>query len=212
MNDLTTGGKDYVLQIKVKNGPMLRAMRNAGFQTALALARAANCGPSTVGEFLNLTDVPLRSNGNWAPAILRIAEVLKVLPEDLFPPQHLRAALKKNRAEIDMSSDDVCAVLDWGLAYSTTPEIEQIENDKSRALSACLNSLIPRQHRVLALRFGLDGKEPRTLEQVGIELGITGNRVRQIEAKALRNLKHPARARQLASAGWDMAEQRPSAN
>jgi len=66
---------------------------------------------------------------------------------------------------------------------------EQVEN--------VLASLTNRERRVLQLRFGLDDGHPRTLEEVGKEFGVTRERIRQIEAKALRKLRHPSRSKKL---------------
>ena len=60
-----------------------------------------------------------------------------------------------------------------------------------------LDSLDGREERVIRLRFGLDDGRPRTLEEVGHEFGLTRERIRQIEAKALRKLRHPSRSRKL---------------
>ena len=60
-----------------------------------------------------------------------------------------------------------------------------------------LSTLTDREARVLRMRFGLDGKNPMTLEEVGREFGVTRERIRQIEAKALRKLKHPSRRKKL---------------
>ena len=60
-----------------------------------------------------------------------------------------------------------------------------------------LSSLTDREAKVLRMRFGLDGKNPMTLEEVGREFGVTRERIRQIEAKALRKLKHPSRRKKL---------------
>ena len=64
-------------------------------------------------------------------------------------------------------------------------------------LLSVLDTLTPREEMVLRLRYGLDDGHPRTLEEVGREFGVTRERIRQIEAKALRKLRHPSRSRKL---------------
>jgi len=64
-------------------------------------------------------------------------------------------------------------------------------------IDGVLSSLTPRERRVLQLRFGLDDGRSRTLEEVGKEFNVTRERIRQIEAKALRKLRHPTRSRKL---------------
>ena len=64
-------------------------------------------------------------------------------------------------------------------------------------LSEVLGTLTDRERKVLELRFGLDDGRARTLEEVGKEFNVTRERIRQIEAKALRKLRHPSRSRQL---------------
>ena len=66
-----------------------------------------------------------------------------------------------------------------------------------RELVSVLASLTPREQKVLSLRFGLEDGRPRTLEELGQEFHVTRERVRQIEAKALRKLRHPSRAKRL---------------
>ena len=60
-----------------------------------------------------------------------------------------------------------------------------------------LGTLSERERRVLQLRFGLEDGRSRTLEEVGRDFGVTRERIRQIEAKALRKLRHPSRSRKL---------------
>ncbi len=64
-------------------------------------------------------------------------------------------------------------------------------------LKGVLSALSDREARVLRMRFGLDERKPMTLEEVGREFGVTRERIRQIEAKALRKLKHPSRRKRL---------------
>ena len=64
-------------------------------------------------------------------------------------------------------------------------------------LGSVLDSLTPREEKVLRLRFGLEDGRSRTLEEVGKEFNVTRERIRQIEAKALRKLRHPSRSKKL---------------
>ena len=64
-------------------------------------------------------------------------------------------------------------------------------------LEEVLDTLTPREEKVLRLRFGLDDGRARTLEEVGQNFGVTRERIRQIEAKALRKLRHPSRSHKL---------------
>jgi len=67
----------------------------------------------------------------------------------------------------------------------------------SRVLTEALAELTPREQRVLRMRFGIGGDSDHTLEEVGEVFGVTRERIRQIEAKALEKLRHPTRARKL---------------
>ena len=64
-------------------------------------------------------------------------------------------------------------------------------------IATALSTLTPREAKVLSLRFGLEDGHPRTLEEVGKEFNVTRERIRQIEAKALRKLRHPNRSKRL---------------
>ncbi len=84
------------------------------------------------------------------------------------------------------------------------PDLDTLPPDEEAAfqllkeqLEDVLQTLTDREQRVLKLRFGLDDGRTRTLEEVGKQFGVTRERIRQIEAKALRKLRHPSRSRQL---------------
>ncbi|MCA9746158.1 MAG: RNA polymerase sigma factor RpoD, partial [Ruminococcus sp.] len=76
------------------------------------------------------------------------------------------------------------AVVNMNLAESTT---------------RVLSTLTPREEKVLRMRFGIGEKSDHTLEEVGKDFSVTRERIRQIEAKALRKLRHPSRAKKLRS-------------
>ena len=99
-----------------------------------------------------------------------------VIRADMVPscPDYVKKARELNRADIDESH---------------TLLKEQ--------LATVLQTLTPREEKVLRLRFGLEDGRPRTLEEVGKEFKVTRERIRQIEAKALRKLRHPSRSKKL---------------
>jgi RNA polymerase primary sigma factor len=80
---------------------------------------------------------------------------------------------------------------------SPTPPQIAYQNMLRERVNEVLATLSPREARILRLRFGLDTDRPYTLEEVGAKFGLTRERIRQIEGKALRRLRHPCRARQL---------------
>jgi RNA polymerase primary sigma factor len=84
-------------------------------------------------------------------------------------------------------------------ADDETPFDAAATNLEREALDGVLRLLSERERVVLRMRFGLDGAMPRTLEDVGREFALTRERIRQIEAKALRKLRHPSRSEQLRS-------------
>ena len=75
---------------------------------------------------------------------------------------------------------------------SLAPHEQSAQQARARELAGALDQLNPRMRRVLSLRFGLDGESPQTLEEVGNQLGITRERVRQLETRALRELRTAA--------------------
>ena len=116
---------------------------------------------------------------------------------------------EKVREIIKVSQEPVS--LEWPLnEEGTTVLADTIEDNTALApvdaashhllkeqVEAVLNCLTERERKVLALRFGLDDGRSRTLEEVGKELHVTRERIRQIEAQALRKLRHPSRSRKL---------------
>ncbi len=74
-----------------------------------------------------------------------------------------------------------------------------IQSNLRETTTRVLASLTPREERVLRMRFGIGMNTDHTLEEVGQQFSVTRERIRQIEAKALRKLKHPSRSRKLRS-------------
>jgi RNA polymerase primary sigma factor len=143
----------------------------------------------------------LRARRVLAQKLNRDPDVAEIAKESGFPPKRVRELLELVEDPVSLETP----VGDGESIYSDL--IEDTKSDqpdaatakllRSRELAGALRRLNPRMRRVVALRFGLDGETPQTLEQVGIGLGITRERVRQLESRALRELRNAAPGLQL---------------
>lgn len=125
-------------------------------------------------------------------------EVAKVMEID---PAKAREIIKVSQEptslETPVGDEEDSHLSDFIPSNALSPD-EQATRELLKAhLDEVLDTLSPREKRVLQLRFGLDDGKQRTLEEVGREFGVTRERIRQIEAKAIRKLKHPTRAKKL---------------
>jgi RNA polymerase primary sigma factor len=95
--------------------------------------------------------------------------------------------------------DDEDATLGDFIPYEEDATVEDIVCNKElkKALVCALETLTEREQNVVRLRFGLEDGKPRTLEEVGVQFDVTRERIRQIENKALRKLRHPTRVKKL---------------
>jgi RNA polymerase primary sigma factor len=113
--------------------------------------------------------------------------------ESGFPPKRVQELLDLVEDPVSLETPVGDGESNYGDLVEDTkadlPEDMTARRLRSVELALALQNLNPRMRRVLALRFGLDGEKPQTLEQVGAGLGITRERVRQLEARALRELR-----------------------
>jgi RNA polymerase primary sigma factor len=125
-------------------------------------------------------------------------EVAAVLGIDSAKAREIiKVSQEPTSLETPVGDEDDSHLGDFIQSQGPLPD-EQATRELLKAhLDEVLDSLSPREKRVLQLRFGLDDGKQRTLEEVGREFGVTRERIRQIEAKAIRKLKHPTRAKKL---------------
>ncbi|MFQ5479979.1 MAG: RNA polymerase sigma factor RpoD [Thermodesulfobacteriota bacterium] len=122
----------------------------------------------------------------------------------LFPVEKVRKILKMAREPISLETpvgDDGDSLLGDFIEDkdAMVPHDEILSNDLNGRMNDVLSTLSPREEKVLRMRFGIGESRDHTLEEVGAHFEVTRERIRQIEAKALRKLRHPKRCRQLKS-------------
>lgn len=103
-----------------------------------------------------------------------------------------------NLVEGDAETEDGTSVFDFVPDEQSPDQLSIVAHrELCEQISSALASLTPREERILRLRFGIDLGHSETLQMIGDKFGVTRERIRQIEAKALRKLKHPSRSRTL---------------
>jgi len=119
-----------------------------------------------------------------------------------IPPERVREIIKVSQLPISLESpigeEEDSHLGDFIEDQNALPPPDAASRQLLKEqIDGVLSSLTPRERRVLQLRFGLEDGRSRTLEEVGKEFNVTRERIRQIEAKALRKLRHPIRSRKL---------------
>ncbi len=130
------------------------------------------------------------------PSIKEIAKEMQMTTEEI---ENLMKISQQPKSLSTPVGDDKEATLEQFVADINQPTLyDKVSRELLKdALSKVLDTLSPREKKVLIMRFGLEDGKPKTLEEVGREFRVTRERIRQIEAKAIRKLKHPTRARKL---------------
>ena len=149
----------------------------------------------TINKIKKASGQLLHENGH-EPTIEEIAEFLGTSVDKIR--EAIRAAQEPVSLETPIGEEEDSHLGDFIPDDSAlTPQDAASQSMLKEQLSAVLSTLTPREEKVIRLRFGLDDGRPRTLEEVGEEFDVTRERIRQIEAKALRKLRHPSRSKKL---------------
>ena len=176
--------KDYLVTITVKNNVLLKVMRDNGFTTAASLSRASGVTEQVIGCYLNFKRPPFTSRG-FTPSILKLSKFFKVLPEDMFPPQHLGKTFNKNKVSVEIGLGGVMSMLE-----TKNPERLLELKEISGKINLSLLTLGDREKDIIEHRFGLNGKTEKTLEEISHIFGVTSTRIQQIERAGIRKLKN----------------------
>ena len=149
----------------------------------------------TINKLTRVSRLLLQKYGR-EPTPAEIAEEMHITEERVREIQKI--ALDPVSLETPIGEEEDSHIGDFVEDESTVTPSDSVSSTMLKeTLLNVLNSLTPREEKVLRLRYGVDDGRPRTLEEVGREFNVTRERIRQIEAKALRKLRHPSRSKHL---------------
>lgn len=139
------------------------------------------------------TERELLNQLNREPKIKEIADAMGISEKQAKEIQSY--IVEPTSLDIQVGDDDDTTIGSFiEDTHFVNPESAYIKESNGDVVNAVLDTLSDREANILRLRFGIGGKKAMTLEEVGKEYGLTRERIRQIEAKALRKLRHPSRA------------------
>jgi RNA polymerase primary sigma factor len=155
----------------------------------------------TINRLVRVSRTLLQELGR-EPTIEEVAEAMSKGQEVVVTPDKVREIMKVSQEPVSLDKplgeeedSRLGDFIEDGSALA--PAEAATQQMLKEQVEAVLDSLTGRERRVLQLRFGLEDGRARTLEEVGKEFNVTRERIRQIEAKALRKLRHPSRSRKL---------------
>jgi len=184
---------EYRIKVSVKNNLLLTAIEEAGYKTQSEFAKAAGIRETELGRLLSLKSAPITRYGEFSLVAKAVMEALGACPTDLWTEEQLTMELPKNTAEATVGFKDLMAIQSrmTGNLIEYDPSDKVNDSFVSKKVNEVLDELTPREKKVMQLRYGVDGAVEHTYEEIGDMYGVTRERIRQIEAKALRKMKNP---------------------
>ena len=173
---MATSPHDYAVKVSVRNGRILRMMQAKGIANQMELARRAGVGVQSVNRVICLRDKPICRSGAWREVVERIAGVLGCDPEDMFSDAQRDMALETNSHELFMDEGAVAS-----LASHDPEQVSWAKIEVERLLTAVTS---PRGRAIVMAR-----AEGARLDELAEEYGVCRERIRQFEAKALRQMR-----------------------
>lgn len=183
---MTDTGNEYLVKVTIRNNLILRQMKKLGIKTQTELAKLAGLPQTTVASLICMKRRPLgKISGQWIDAAFALSAALHVEPEELWTETQRGMALDRNTREVGMDEDAVMQLASG----------DRLEHDviASKMVADALTALTPREQDIIHARF-FDGD---TLEEIANSQGTSRERIRQLECRAIRKLKHPSRSKHL---------------
>lgn len=187
--------KDIRVEVRVRNNLILSRMEHRGIDSVAELARqmGIDSQKATLYVLVNMTKAARNKGGTWHELAYKLADFFDCMPEELFSEFQQEIALETTTSYAEATYIEMQR-LATRLQEPVTPELAYEAKQLRGAITHALGTLTPREARVIRLRFGFEGGEELTLKQIGKLFNVSGARIRAIEMKALRKLRHPSRS------------------
>lgn len=180
------------IKVRFKNEHFRSARIEAGFATQTDLYRATGINKNTLNQWENFRNYPRTKTMEQ-----RLERATGALIEDMFPQAYKDAVDRKLGRPLEQVMT-LKELPEWAGPRMLPMPTEMLDAKEMReAVEHALATLTQREADVLKMRFGIPDGNEHTLEEVGVKWDVSRNRIRQIQEKALRKLKHPSRGRRM---------------
>lgn len=184
--------KQLRIEIRFRNNLIIERRERMGMNQH-ELAIFAELSPYTVCGYETLRLSPVdRDGADWMASAKKMSTALGVEPEELWPEEVL--AVQTVRAERLMDVRELASRLLPGHEPDGLLDAKRLKERVAETIATCSS---PRHQEVVLRRFGLGGYDEHTLVEVGEKIGVSTERVRQMESKVFRQLRHPSRVKRL---------------
>lgn len=196
--------KEVRVEIRLKNNRLIAMRERLGLcqrdaARAIGIVKLDSTGSGVLGELEGLRTAPLKPNGKWTASAIKIAKFYDVDPSWLF--SQVITSVKNPMKVLEMRAAEVMALANHPLSDGNPEDALMFQDTKKAVQKTLANCLTPREERVLRLRFGFDdSSDGKTYKEIADDFQVGIERIRQIEQKALRKLRHPQKKKQILDA------------
>lgn len=168
---------DIHVTVKFRNAALIRAIKKSGARSVAQFCEKYNLAQTIVGQLILLKKSPLLKDGEWTKTAWDLSSALHCEPDDIFPTAATRRILVKREYSFEADSENLLTQ-----GEMKTPAVGVVKKIKS-----AMSRLTEAEKQVLNYRMSTD----KTYEEIGLLRCVGRERIRQIEARGIRKLRHP---------------------
>lgn len=199
---------EYRVDVRIRNNLILNKIAEKGYKSIADMCKQNQVEDKAamIREIVRFAIPPIDASGSMRPEVFDICMILECTPEDIFTPAQLYVQATSNTKTYIFTEEALKLYME-DLQDNKSLEHQVLEDQQNVMLRDAVKTLTAREQKLITAKFGLDGNDPMTLEQLGKLFNVSANRARQIEAVALRKLRHPSRTQTLKESIYDNEEE-----